>query len=873
MIIPIKKTRVSPRTIVALLVSLVACLTIVSLAYAELGNISPDADDSINTDTGETGKMNHLLKDEGTSKVKKTRLGVYYNSGPSGSSKHIEIQWGIDGKRCVISNEQIQANPNGGVKVEIIGQDTKTYYVPIKKICDQSNPSHHNSGGGDYGSRGGNNFVGSYAMPDKLLSDVLTGGYRVTVNVILDVNSNSGNGLHFGFRVKAPGAKVGILRNNNAQEFGVLASDAAAPGMPSPRHGIKYRAQFGIPCTEDVEHNTTRRLTVYDPDPEVFGNVYVYVTKRGAGTSVAPTTLDKGEYIGVDNTKLKWEGNLPGGQKRFQILETVRSGDNVSFEIGPVHHDTEYKLVIVNTTTPKRDNPADNVLSVGLPGDAIYGDLATCEDTQGDPFVPIIKVREEVVEPSDDDPYHVQGHVKTGSVEVAPGREAPKVPVQLHRAIYNPDQATFGGGSNTDGPSRPYYNSPVVYDSVDGSADMTAPPPKDYWYPQPAHNWHEEVFRPDFREKDGSTTCFILAVQQPPTVKQWTYQYQVYLGDDKDGNPIYATYSATNYWYSDEDYTTPSGALSYYHYDKVERTWVHAVDCVTVGKRPKVQILGNDSRVRGDSKTKLTRYGSGGSSLYFGSWIEYGALSTKIDDAPASGAGYRNGTTVDVSSRIAWSRLTFANVNSGNPDTFGEYTSLPAPPNIAGYYDERSRDASALTSDSLTEVASGTYRTGDTTVKASSIEKGKTVILYSTGTVTISDNITYDSANLTSLSEIPQVIIIAKNINILKNVGRIDAWLIADGNGNSTAGKIDTCSDGPSTEARYSKDCNVVLEINGPVIADALYLNRTGPDRYDAAAPAEVFRLRPDAYLWAASRQRSTGAARTVDIVELPPRF
>jgi hypothetical protein len=65
------------------------------------------------------------------------------------------------------------------------------------------------------------------------------------------------------------------------------------------------------------------------------------------------------------------------------------------------------------------------------------------------------------------------------------------------------------------------------------------------------------------------------------------------------------------------------------------------------------------------------------------------------------------------------------------------------------------------------------------------------------------------------------------------------------------------------------------LTVNGPVIANRLLMYRT----YGAEAgqrsgdPAEVFNLRPDAYLWASGQQSGSGKIRTVQTTELPPRF
>ena len=63
--------------------------------------------------------------------------------------------------------------------------------------------------------------------------------------------------------------------------------------------------------------------------------------------------------------------------------------------------------------------------------------------------------------------------------------------------------------------------------------------------------------------------------------------------------------------------------------------------------------------------------------------------------------------------------------------------------------------------------------------------------------------------------------------------------------------------------------------MNGPVITDRLLLYRTAGAGTGAAAgdPAEVFNLRPDAYLWATALQNETARVKTVEFKELPPRY
>jgi hypothetical protein len=152
------------------------------------------------------------------------------------------------------------------------------------------------------------------------------------------------------------------------------------------------------------------------------------------------------------------------------------------------------------------------------------------------------------------------------------------------------------------------------------------------------------------------------------------------------------------------------------------------------------------------------------------------------------------------------------------------------------------------------------------------VPKGKWLIINASGaTVTIKDNIQYTDDVLSTAADIPQVIIIADQINIQGNVGRVDAWLVARG----THGTINTCSDVPIGNKLTAGVCSNELLVNGPVISEKLYLYRTGGSggATTAGVAAEKFNLRPDAYLWATEWMASSGRLQTVYSRELPPRF
>ncbi len=85
-----------------------------------------------------------------------------------------------------------------------------------------------------------------------------------------------------------------------------------------------------------------------------------------------------------------------------------------------------------------------------------------------------------------------------------------------------------------------------------------------------------------------------------------------------------------------------------------------------------------------------------------------------------------------------------------------------------------------------------------------------------------------NSINGNDLSNLPQVILIAENIDIGSEVSQIDAWLITSSDDkNYDGGTINTC-EGFKNRKTGSNTCWKTLKINGPVVTSNLMLNRTG---------------------------------------------
>jgi len=327
--------------------------------------------------------------------------------------------------------------------------------------------------------------------------------------------------------------------------------------------------------------------------------------------------------------------------------------------------------------------------------------------------------------------------------------------------------------------------------------------------------------------------------------------------------------------------------LSVQPYSHNTTDWRHSEPaCIVIAKKPKIQIWGGDLWVgKGATSNVATSIATktiSGTSRIFGSWAEYGVVASGTVNGFASGAGYSGGATSTAKCDVQLLTFTSAGTKTCTDSTpkggYAMNTLLPA-------ISERVAATAALPSATanLQSLAKGSYSSGaavsltngdsDPSVPMT-IAIGKWVVINApTQTITIKNDIVYAGDAIKSIGDIPQVVIIANQINIDAGVQYVDAWLIASG----TSGIINTCTEitNPTTQLNASK-CNQKLTVNGPVVARKLLLYRThgsGTGLVESGTPAEVFNFRPDAYLWATSYSMSSGRLQTVSTKELPPRF
>ena len=322
-------------------------------------------------------------------------------------------------------------------------------------------------------------------------------------------------------------------------------------------------------------------------------------------------------------------------------------------------------------------------------------------------------------------------------------------------------------------------------------------------------------------------------------------------------------------------------------------------------------------------------YGSsinGGSRTVFGSWSEYeimaqGTNSISDEQGMASGAsfggsGYPNVGLNSSVNPCTISTQSYANSGCssssiGNLST-GAFDDIILDRIISRYTDSNKAVNNSVTSIDLsvgtcnlvgsTYVASDAgagyycldngakyYRVNNATIFGNiygSNNHNNAIVVDAIDTVTISNDIFYKSYtggdNFTNIADLPQLLIFADAIQISGNVKNVDAWLIAgQKSSQDEAGFINTCAD-VSPVYFYNSNrgggagiCDKQLTINGPIFANTLYLNRTAGAGTGSASgdPAEIIRLRPDAYLWAYNQAQRFSQAVTTYSRELAPRY
>lgn len=592
-----------------------------------------------------------------------------------------------------------------------------------------------------------------------------------------------------------------------------------------------------VPCLGDV-------TSYYEPKDAIYG---AYIFKK-AGTEYYVIKRDCANPLGDLKGIPKSSNWAVGGSTRVQA--EVRPGDTVTFEhyltnVGPdpavgLWFDTTADRPEAGTgstgapvgynLTP--NNPSRvRTETVRIPQTAAIGERY-CQWIGFDPSTGSGQGRREgnractTVVAS----YEMTPYTETATTEAVPGAEV-----------------SFVYKIQKDGTT--------TYETTHGVVEIVVPPGADLpseFYNQRSDNVTCDMYT-GFR---AGTTCTVKPSPDKATFKydefERTMSTEVFQipADIAPGTRICRAYMIDSYLQKESN--------AHHTYNRFS-----SVKCVLIKQVPLVHVLGNDLRVGSPMPRGAASLGrvKGFVLTDRGTTAEYGIIAPGKVESMGSSLATVNGASLAAQS--SWSKLTFANTNApcagGGFGCFvgsgGSLLGLGMIPDVGSFL-------WGLGSGIEKSEYGGNVNTSDVVASAGNFRGSR--VVRASGTITINNDIKYDNAfNLGS--GVTQLVLIADNINIQGNVTQVDAWLVA-------RNSVNTCSDVPSS-ALTTQVCNKQLQINGPIMASQLHLNRTFVDAGAKTEPAEKLNMRGDSYIWANNLSRQNGSWQTTYTIELPPKY
>lgn len=342
-------------------------------------------------------------------------------------------------------------------------------------------------------------------------------------------------------------------------------------------------------------------------------------------------------------------------------------------------------------------------------------------------------------------------------------------------------------------------------------------------------------------------------------------------------------YAGTKLCYAFSLFPNQSDPANRSHAPDGSDKWYHAsfdpsTNCVIVVKKPKLQVWGGDVRAGikptgYDINSSGNVYTSTSNKLgkMFGSWSEFGILASGAIGGMASGSalsGGRSGATVCTNSQ-----LSFANRPSNSDScsgSLGRYIYSSPSRNVSAYFPTSSFTQNLSGTIDISRLKPDLYGSSASSITISGGSPSGSIVINAPDTiVNITGNLQYPDTEYSAIGQIPQLIIIAKDIKIAGGVTQIDSWLVAQ------TGTIQTCSDVSENASLSVNICKNQLQVNGPVISNRIILNRTyGSDPGPGSDnPAEIFNLRNDTYLWVYASSLKDNRLINTYQVETPPRL
>lgn len=317
--------------------------------------------------------------------------------------------------------------------------------------------------------------------------------------------------------------------------------------------------------------------------------------------------------------------------------------------------------------------------------------------------------------------------------------------------------------------------------------------------------------------------------------------------------------------------------------------YISAPSCVQVGKKPTFQVWGGSVYSAGPIRTNSFIRTIDGDGRMFGSWGEQSVVARGLVSGFASGAATSKGS--DINFCKYQTPLTFMNAKKdiavtgmcsdnqiGNANIPADMSGKDAIKNYWWLPTVPVGDGNSFVEGTTTggEKIKYRYSSGDMTIDGyDNITDGTYVVRSDNGNIYINGNISYADKVYQKASEIPKMIIYAKNIYIGCSVDRVDAILVADG-------KIDTCTKNNGENPEENPGINDAsrsnqLKIDGILMAGQVIFNRTygGGSGIGATTPAEIVNYDTSALLWGrgSAEDNDNGLLTVVYQQELAPRY
>ena len=313
--------------------------------------------------------------------------------------------------------------------------------------------------------------------------------------------------------------------------------------------------------------------------------------------------------------------------------------------------------------------------------------------------------------------------------------------------------------------------------------------------------------------------------------------------------------------------------------------YISAPSCVQVGKKPTFQVWGGSVYSAGPIRTNSFIRTIEGEKKMFGSWGEQSVVARGLVSGFASGAATSKGS--DINFCKYQTPLTFMNAKKdiavtgmcsdyqiGNANIPADMSGKDAIKNYWWLPTVPVGDGNSFVEGITTggEKIKYRYSSGDMTIGGyDNITDGTYAVRSDNGNIYINGNISYADKVYQKASEIPKMIIYAKNIYIGCGVNRVDAILIADG-------KIDTCANGNGINPGIDEESRSnQLKIDGILMAGQVVFNRTygGGSGVGATTPAEIVNYDTSALLWGrgSAEDNDNSLLTVVYQQELAPRY